>query len=133
MSLSKFEEIVKDREACAAVPEVAESQTGLSNRTITITTKIKIPFLWGNRAAYPRADRLVLEGSIVPEHTEVDLTLPAHPYHLPPFTGCPVFQPLGITCPPLNTLSGGVYHPIPSIQKDLLSYEEKPIHHSRCS
>ena len=73
MSLSKFEEIVKDREACAAVPEVAESQTGLSNRTITITTKIKIPFLWGNRAAYPRADRLVLEGSVVPEHTEVDL------------------------------------------------------------
>lgn len=69
----------------------------------------------------------------LPQHTEVDLTLPAHPYHLPPFTGCPVFQPLGITCPPLNTLSGGVYHPIPSIQKDLLSYEEKPIHHSRCS
>lgn len=54
-----------------------------------------------------------------PQHTEVDLTLPAHPYHLPHFIVCPLFQPLGIACPPLNTLSGGVYHPIPSIQKDL--------------
>lgn len=33
------------------------------------------------------------------------LTLPAHPYHLPPFTGCPVFQPWN-NLPTLNTLSG---------------------------
>lgn len=35
--------------------------------------KIKIPFLWGNRAKGPRGDRLGLGGNVVPEHIEVGM------------------------------------------------------------
>ena len=53
MSLNKFWEAVKDREArCAAVHEVAKSQTWLSNWTTTLKTLLKLLILglpWQSR------------------------------------------------------------------------------------
>ena len=44
MSLSEFQEIVKDREAwCAAVHEVTKNWTGLSDGTIAITSSRQPP------------------------------------------------------------------------------------------
>ena len=61
MSLSKLQEIVKDREAwCAAVHGVAKSPTQLSNRTATTTTKaVTVPDRmtpWGAWAWVGRAE-----------------------------------------------------------------------------